>query len=239
MNVINFPEGITWDVNYITGGDLLPVGYKLTNAGNLWRNCSNAIVKIQVDTSNVTNMNSMFDGCKSLKTIIQLDTSNVTNMNSMFYGCEKLTSIPQMDTSNVTGMGGMFSDCKSLISIPQMDTSKVTNMSSMFSGCTALTSVPLLNCGSVTSTTSPIGYSELKNLTDLGGFKDLKISWTSNFLDKCPNLTTESLMNVINNLYDLTANGLSGKTLKFGTTNLNKLTSDQIAVATNKGWTLT
>jgi hypothetical protein len=112
-------------------------------------------------------------------------------------------------------------------------------MESMFSGCVVLTSVPLLNCGSVTSTTAPIGYSELKNLTDLGGFKDLKISWTSNFLDRCPNLTTESLMNVINNLYDLTANGLSGKTLKFGTTNLNKLTSDQIAVATNKGWTLT
>ena len=46
-------------------------------------------------------------------------------------------------------------------------------------------------------------------------------------------------MNVINNLYDLTANGLSGKTLKFGTTNLKKLTDEQKAVAVNKGWTLT
>ena len=192
MNVINFPEGITWDVNYITGGDLLPVGYKLTNAGNLWRNCSNAIVKIQVDTSNVTDMGYMFDGCKSLKTIIQLDTSNVTNMNSMFYGCEKLTSIPLLDCGKIANKYGLqyISD-----------------------GC--------------------------KSLTDLGGFKDLKFSITYGFLEDSPNLTTESLMNVINNLYDLTANGLSGETLKFGTTNLNKLTSDQIAVATNKGWTLT
>ena len=54
-----------------------------------------------------------------------------------------------------------------------------------------------------------------------------------------PNATVESLMNVINNLYDLTANGLSGKTVKFGTTNLNKLTDEQKAVAVNKGWTLT
>ena len=74
---------------------------------------------------------------------------------------------------------------------------------------------------------------------DYDEFKDLKVGWSSYFLDRVPNATVESLMNVINNLYDLAANGLSGKTLKFGTTNLNKLTADQIAVATNKGWTLT
>ena len=83
------------------------------------------------------------------------------------------------------------------------------------------------------------GFSSLNKLTDLGGFKDLKVNASSYFLDKVPNATVESLMNVINNLYDLTANGLSGKTLKFGTTNLNKLTDEQKAVAINKGWTLT
>ena len=41
-------------------------------------------------------------------------------------------------------------------------------------------------------------------------------------------------MNVINNLATV-----SGNTLKFGSTNLNKLTAEQIAVATAKGWTLT
>jgi hypothetical protein len=46
-------------------------------------------------------------------------------------------------------------------------------------------------------------------------------------------------MNVINYAYDLTANGLSGQTLKFGATNLAKLTEDEIAIATAKGWTLT
>ena len=67
----------------------------------------------------------------------------------------------------------------------------------------------------------------------------MKVSVTSGFLNLCPNLTVDSLMNVINNVYDLTANGLSGQSLKFGQTNLDKLTPEQIAVATAKGWTLT
>ena len=53
----------------------------------------------------------------------------------------------------------------------------------------------------------------------------------------------ESLMNVINNLYDLNltydvANGgtLYRQILRLGSTNLAKLTSDEIAIATNKGW---
>lgn len=132
-----------------------------------------------------------------------------------------------------------FSYCTSLTSIPQMDTKNVNTMMFMFNGCTSLTSIPLLDCSSVTNTYSPFGYTSLNKLTDLGGFKDLKVSWSSNFLDMVPNATVESLMNVINNLYDLTANGLSGKTLKFGTTNLNKLTDEQKAVAVAKGWSLT
>ena len=157
----------------------------------------------------------------------------------MFYNCTSLTSIPQLDTSKVTNMSSMFSNCSSLTSIPQLDTSNVTNMYNMFYYCTSLTSIPLLDCSSINKTQTPFGYSSLNKLTDLGGFKDLKVSWSSNFLDRVPNATVESLMNVINNLYDLTANGLSGKTLNFGTTNLNKLTDEQKAVAVNKGWTLT
>ena len=71
-------------------------------------------------------------------------------------------------------------------------------------------------------------------MTYLGGFKNLHVPVTSGFLDQCPNLTVESLMNVINNLstvYKLE--------LKFGSINLSKLTAQQIAIATNKGWTLT
>ena len=191
------------------------------------------------DFSNVTNMSNMFYLCASLTTIPLLDTTNVTNMFGMFYNCTKLQSIPELNTSNATSMGYMFFSCVSLTTIPLLDTTKVTDMTRMFYNCTKLQSIPLLECGKVTNMDTIFGYSNIDTFTDLGGFKNLKISVTSNFLDKTPNLTVDSLMNVINNVYDLTANGLSGQSLCFGQTNLDKLTGEQIAVATAKGWTLT
>ena len=205
----------------------------------MFLNCSSLTSVPQMVTSSVTDMRYMFNGCSSLTSVPQMDTKNVTNMGDMFYGCSSLTSVPQMDTSSVTSMYEMFSGCSSLTSVPQMDTSSVNSMNYMFNYCYSLTSIPLLDCSSVASTSTPFGYINLNKLTDLGGFKDLKVSWSNNFLERVPNATVASLMNVINNLYDLTANGLSGKTLKFGTTNLNKLTDEQKAVAINKGWTLT
>ena len=187
-----------------------------------------------LDTSNWTSMNSAFYGCRSFTSIPQLDTSKVTDMGEMLFACGSLTSIPQLDTSKVTNMNYMFTGCSLLTSIPQLNTSNVTNMYQMFSDCTSLTSIALLDTSNVTNMDYLFGWSNIDKLTDLGGFKNLSISITSNFLDKCPNLTVESLMNVINNLATV-----SGQSLSFGSTNLNKLTAEQIAIATAKGWTLT
>ena len=210
----------------------------VVNMQNMFDTCSKLTTIPLFDTSKVTSMSNMFYYCVSLQSIPLLDTSNVTTMGNMFNGCSKLTTLPLLDTSNVTSMSSMFYNCRTIQTIPELNTNKVTDMSSMFNGCSNLQSLPLLDCGNVTSMNRIFGTSNITTLTNLGGFKDLKISITSYFLDKAPNLTTESLMNVINNLFDLTANGLSGQSLKFGSTNINKLTAEQIAVVTAKGWTL-
>ena len=130
-------------------------------------------------------------------------------------------------------MDGMFNGCSSLTSIPQIDTSKVTFMNDMFYNCSSLTSIPLLHVNNVAQIGSILwGCRSVKYL---GGFQGLRLSITSGFLDQCPDLTVESLMNVINNL----ATVYSNQTLCFGSINLNKLTAQQKAIATNKGWTLT
>ena len=206
----------------------------VTSVEGMFSGCSSLTSIPALDTSNVTSVEGMFHGCSSLTSIPQLDTSNVKYMSSMFYGCSSLTSIPALNTSNVTEMGSMFQNCSSLTSIPVLNTSNVTYMGNMFYDCSSLTSIPALDTSNVTSMGSMFGYSKINTLTDLGGFKNLSISITSYFLDMCPNLTVESLMNVINNLATV-----SGKSLKFGSTNLNKLTAEQIAIATAKGWTLT
>lgn len=53
--------------------------------------------------------------------------------------------------------------------------------------------------------------------------------------NKCP-LTQQSLVGMFNALADLT--GQQAKTLTVGSTNLAKLTNEQIAIATEKNWTL-
>jgi hypothetical protein len=64
-------------------------------------------------------------------------------------------------------------------------------------------------------------------------------------LSTCTALTHDSLINVINGLYDLNltydvANGgtLYTQTLNLGSTNKAKLTAEEIAIATAKGWTV-
>ena len=210
-----------------------------TDLNAMFSGCTSLTTIPQLDTSSVTSMHEMFSGCTSLTSIPQLDTSSATDLKAMFWGCSSLTTVPHLDTSSVTDMRFLFAYCSSLTTVPPIVTSNVTEIGYMFTDCESLTSIPLLDCSSITEKISPFQMSSnLYNLTDLGGFKDLKVGWSIDFLNMIPNVTVESLMNVINNLYDLTANGLSGQTLKFGTPNLNKLTDEQIAVAINKGWTL-
>ena len=199
-----------------------------------------------LNTSNVVDMSNMFRQCDSLTTIPQLDTSNVTSMDRMFEYCPSLTNIPLLNTSNVLGMSNMFYQCTSLTTIPQLDTSNVKNMSGMFYRCFKLKSLPLLDTSNVTNIKYIFGADNspainiYPELTDLGGFKNLKVDLYG--LSYLPNLTVQSLMNIINNLfnlYDLPSTVISRtKILELGTTNLNKLTDEQKAVATNKGWVL-
>ena len=53
-------------------------------------------------------------------------------------------------------------------------------------------------------------------------------------LDNSTMLTTNELVKILNNL----ATAESKQTLTLGSTNLAKLTDEQKAIATNKGWTL-
>lgn len=181
----------------------------------------------------------MFSSCSSLSTIPLLNTSNVTTAFNMFYNCYSLITIPLIDTSKVTTLESFFDSCRSLKSIPQLNTSNNTSMNRMFYSCTYLTDVPLLDASKVTNTQNM--FLGCENLVNFGGLKDFgKGNYYNASLDLrySTKLTHESLMNVINNIYDINLNpNISASCyLRLGTTNINKLTADEIAIATNKGW---
>ena len=215
---------------------------KATNMNSMFYYCSALTALPAIDTSNVTNMDSMFNNCATLTTIPLLNTSKVTSMYQMFAYCTLLQSIPLLDTSNVTNMQYMFVDCKSLTTIPAINTSKVTNFK-QFIDITKLQSLPLLDMDSVSSSSNInnfFGFSTSNNttLTEVGGFKNLKVDWTDNYgIKRLANLTYESVMNIINNLYDFPANGSTEtRTIALNANSKALLSESDIAVATAKAW---
>ena len=211
----------------------------------MFQYCSNLQTIPLIDTSNVSSMSTMFAYCNRLQTIPLLNTSNVKNMYQMFYYCGNLETIPLLNTSKVTNMDNIFSYCHKLQTIPSLDTSKVTNMSNMFNDCRSLVSIPALNAQSLNMQSSygVFGTRELPNLTDFGGFLNLKCSLTSDRnLKKLPNLTYQSCINVLNGLYDFTGNGETpnsnqGK-LKVAQSFIDKV-GEEISIGTSRGWTIT
>ena len=213
----------------------------VTNMGNMFENCSNLTIVPQFNTSNVTNMKTIFSSCSKLTTVPLLDTSKVTTLLFAFQNCTSLTTVPLLDTSNVTDMNYMFKGCSNLTTVPQFNTSNVRDMGDMFENCSKLESLPLLDTSNVTNMSIFFGYSNITTLTTLGGFKNLKINWIDNYgLYRLPNLTYQSVMNVINNLYDFRANGdtTTTRTLKLNSNSLALLSDADKEIATNKGWIL-
>ena len=200
----------------------------VTNMSDMFYDCRNLTTIPLIDTSNATNMSNMFYNCERLTTIPELNTGNVTNMDSIFYYCVRLTAIPVLNTSNVTNMLNMFRNCINLITIPELNTSNVSNMRNMFSDCPSITTIPALDVSNVNDMGS-IFYS-CRNLTEIH-MTGMKVSFDIHYSTK---FTREALVEILNNLATVT----STKTLTMGSTNLAKLTNEDKAIATNKGWTL-
>jgi surface protein len=170
----------------------------------------------------------------------------------MFSGCKSLIDVPLLKTSKGTTFSSMFQNCQALTSIPQLDTSNVASFNNTFYYCTSLTDIPLLDLGKCVDARN-IVY-RCSKLTNIGGFKDYGKAFTqksNNYSNYTLNIrdidsttiTHDSLMNIINNLYDLNltydvANGgtLYTQTLQLGVTYKAMLTSDELSIATNKGW---
>ena len=216
----------------------------LTDIPGIFEGCYNLMELPAMNTSKVTNMSYMLRHCRKLTTIPQLNTSKVTNMDSMFSDCSLLITIPQLDTSNVTNMGSMFHSCTSLTTIPPIDTSNVSSMNNMFNGCKSLTTILQLDLSKISMVSHM--FHSCSELTTLGGLQNLGMAYdtnpSANFsyytldLSTSPKLTHDSLMNVINGLYDIKSKGCNPQQLILGSTNLAKLTAEEIAIATDKGW---
>ena len=195
---------------------------------NAWKGCYKLTSFPMIDTAKGTNFDFAWQGCSSLTEFPMLDLHNGTSFNSTWEGCSSLTSFPMIDTAKGTKFPYTWDGCSSLTEFPQLDLSSGTNFGYAWANCSGLTSLPQLDLHNGTSFQNT--WKGCSSLTTLGGFGTIKENFS---LSDSPNLTVESIMNVINQAATVT-----GKTMTLGNTNLAKLSDEQKAVATSKGWTL-
>lgn len=257
------PENIKKGVRlFEVEGTANTTNLKITDASYLFYSKSRLdyLEELLSACENVSDTSHMFDNCYATPLELDLsnfDTSNVTNMEYMFNQCSQfnILGLSNFNTSNVTNMRYMFCDCTSIteLDLSNFNISNVTSMERMFHSCSNLTKLNLnnLNAEKVKSVqnflTSVRGLIELNFMNNLGkGYTQKTINYSAYKLDlsKCTELTHESSMNVINNLYDLNltynvANGgtLYTQSLVLGE-NVVKLTPEEIAIATSKGWSV-
>ena len=222
------------DMNYMFGDCTSLTGVTLTdtskvkNMGYMFENCK-ILTGVTLDTSSVTDMNHMLRYCSAITEVTLTDTSKVENMEATFEYCTSLTGVT-LDTSSVTKMNYMFTDCTSLTGVT-LDTSSVTNISGMFRRCSALTEVTLTDTSKVTFFTAP--FEGCTSLADLHIDALPNIDMRRTDLNDCP-LSHDSIVGLLNALPQST----KGNSFQLGSTNIAKLTDDEKAIATNKGWKL-
>jgi len=200
-----------------------------------------------------TKVAMLFYQCSNVK---QLDISKIkigglsTNSTDVFYDCSNLETIIGLENQDFSGsksIGSMFSGCKKLKNIPNINASSSSEIYNTFSGCNALESIGIIDCDNVTAVGTGAFY-QCTSLKNVGGLKDLgkaydtsqpaNYSYYTLSFSYSNQLTHDSLMNIINSIYDIASKGVQPQKLILGSINLAKLTSAEIQIATDKGWTV-
>ena len=219
------------------------------------------------DTSNITSLVFTFGGMDNLKSVdfADWDVSNVTTFFGMFDASAKIENIDvsKWDTSSAKNMAWMFNrnNLKHL-DVSNFNTSKVTNMFAMFSGSNSLTQLDIsnfdtsnvLDFGRTFSYWSGVNKElnisglDLSKCSSMDGtflrseFKVIlcdglrlpNIDMSNIGLDYSTELTVDSIVGLLNAL----PQSDKGYSFQIGSVNITKLSDEQKAIATNKGWTL-
>ena len=161
--------------------------------------------------------------------------SNALDPYAVFSGCYYLSNAADLHfDSGVINLDihDLFFNCRSLVRAPMItwNSSSYPTAYRVFMGCSNLSYVPNINMKNVENSSASNFFNGCANLktvllTNIGC--DLKLNVSTKF-------ERADLNVVISNLVPQT----STATFTFGTTNLGKLTEDDIKVATEKGWTL-
>lgn len=159
-----------------------------------------------------------------------------------------IKKLPMIDTSDYTSFYRFFNSIGGLEELPEIDTSKGTEFGSIIYRCNNLKKVPMFDLGNATSTSGIFDTgNNIINIDYHGGYKDVGKAYSTTASANNNNYTIQlnyvniphdSLMNIINNLYDIKTKGVKPQKLILGSDNLAKLSEEERNIAVSKGWTL-
>jgi hypothetical protein len=194
------------------------------------------------------------------------DFGNKTLYSYTFYGARlvdtngKVLFTPKYDMY-LTGASAMFEGAKGSIDLQAqfekagkvLDFSNSTSINRCFY-LSEITRVGIVDCAKATNISALFGNSKIRKIDGIVFYKTMNYNVASMFLgcteltevtaygelatsgldlSSCP-LTHDSIMSFINILEQTSTT----KTITFGTENLAKLSNEEKAIATQKGWTL-
>lgn len=182
----------------------------------------------------------MFSGCASLESITGTNICNESG-SYIIQTCSNLKSVI-LKSAGINISDNAFRGCTSLETLKINGTS-MSMGKSVFYGDTGLKNLYLpstiVSCTSNSLTSTSSSYYFLYGCTNLENVI-LGVGWSVSVrLDASSNLTHDSMLETINNLANLNELGKSSQTLTIGSVNKTKLSADEIAIATSKGWSVT
>lgn len=254
--LVEIPEVL--DTNFTVTGYIkhfiLPDLSNVTDLSYAFYNCSNLTKMDLSNCSTLSSLNNCFYNCESLETVVLPDTDKDINLSFAFYLCRNLRDINIYNVlDNSSRLDNVFVLCSSLDIVDininntkvtslfgflqsasaksvDINTPNVTSYQQCFNQC----STDSINIHDISKATSVYIMFNTPKLKNLIVYKLPNIDLLEWKLDVCELLTRESLINVLNALPNT-----SNKKCSLGEVNISKLTDDEIAIAVNKGWTLT
>lgn len=229
-NLININVS-NWDTSKITS-----LAFTFANMENL-----ESVDFAEWDVSNVTTFFALFDTCPNLKTIdvSKWNTSSAINMGWMFNRNNlKSLDVSNFNTSKVANMFAMFSGCRSLtrLDVSNFDTSNVLDFGRAFSYWSGvnkelnISGLNLSKCSSMDGTFLRSGFGVIR----CDGLRLPDIDMSNIGLNDSTALTVDSIVGLLNAL----PQSDKGYSFQIGSNNIAKLSDEQKAIATNKGWAL-
>lgn len=227
-NSLRIIEGLeNWDVS------------SATNASSMFRSCL-SLESLDLSawvwsTSSAVNVGSMFDSCYSLKdlNITGWNLTTTSSLDGVFHSCRKIRELDLSgwDISNATSFSNTFVNCLSLQKRTFGNyTVSPVNMNQMFRSNTSIKHIDCTGWDfSGATNVSTVVYT-CPNLVSLKGFAcPLSFNITESFL-----LSADALVEILETLPTVT----TAQTITLGSALKPKLTDAQIAIATEKGWTV-